>query len=108
MRLLKQSTNQSSQVGQTRELISQETIIVLVDRSGWQLEQAKTVKHLPHMLGDKEDRKGQILKIHFGLKCKALALILPPEEYKRRTSDDESFTVTILLLLTSILPVAIA
>jgi hypothetical protein len=49
------------------------------------------VKHLPHMLGDKQDRKGQIVKAHFALKCEALVLILPPKEYKRRTSDDDTF-----------------
>jgi hypothetical protein len=47
------------------------------------------------MLGDKEDRKGQIVKTHFALKCEALVLILPPEEYKRRTNDDGTFVLNV-------------
>jgi hypothetical protein len=47
------------------------------------------------MLGDKEDRKGQIIKTHFGLKCEALVLILPPKEYKRRTDDDDTFVLNV-------------
>jgi hypothetical protein len=37
------------------------------------------------------NRKGQIVKTHFALKCEALVPILPPNEYKNRTSDDDKF-----------------
>jgi hypothetical protein len=47
------------------------------------------------MLGDKQDRKGQIVKAHFALKCEALVLILPPKEYKRRTNDDGIFVLNV-------------
>jgi hypothetical protein len=35
--------------------------------------------------------KDKPIKTHFGIKCEALVLILPPNEYKRRTSDDDTF-----------------
>jgi len=50
---------------------------------------SKSVKTLLDILGGGKDRKGQTIKTHCSIKCEAFVLILPLEEYKRRTSDDE-------------------
>lgn len=37
------------------------------------------MKHLPHILGDKEDKRGQIIKRYFGVRREAFALTSPPQ-----------------------------
>ena len=58
-------------------MISQETIIVLVDRSeSTHNKQAKSMKFC-RSVNDQEDKRGQTIKTHYGIKCEVFVLILP-------------------------------